>query len=119
VVILKAPPTPATSQTDRASSLKSQLNPLGSLALKPVLLPRKENCRHFSCLTPEVHSKTLMDLTVSGGGRVRATSHACFSPFEAVSCYNSSTQRSYSAASLSSAILGDPDHLTRALTNST
>src|SRR5215813_3110221 len=42
----------------RASSLNSRLNRLGSLVVKPVLLPRKENCHHFPCLKLGVHSRS-------------------------------------------------------------
>src|SRR5215471_13909335 len=50
----------------RASSLNSRLNRLGSLVVKPVLLPRKENCHHFPCLKLGVHSKIIVSGKESG-----------------------------------------------------
>src|SRR5262249_7902249 len=65
----------------RASSLNSRLNRLGSLVVKPVLLPRKENCHHFPCLKLGVHSITVTHLpgralavAIGGSKRRSATS---------------------------------------------
>src|SRR5262249_28299835 len=52
----------------RASSLNSRLNRLGSLVVKPVLLPRKEGCHHFPCFKLGVHSRSYR----THGGQPRA-----------------------------------------------